>query len=473
MILDLDESTPLKSPQPDVSPPSPPPYVSYQAISETQPLMPQPVLARQKSRGRNHRFRRRCLVVASGALNCVLLVLLIHILRHEEPLSEVDRVGQKPILVVDPVKRPVQAVDPDPRFGRCLRNATWSNAESTATEAGFYSSSNASFLFPDSASPMYLVSQGALSGGTIHIHPSSSDSVPRVELNVRYRSAHVLDRANICWMEHNEAAGVGIFTPAPFDGQTPADRLDFTISLFLPTTESTLPIYNLETNLPSFTHSLGSLKEGLEFDRLILKSQNQPISAKSVFARNGTIQTSNSPIEGSFETSASLSLITSNAPIDASINLYNKNIFSETHLFLQTRNAQLESDINLLTTAASGEGGKFIVTAQTADTPLVMSFPASPARSILTLDAQTSNSPADVWLNTAFEGEFTLASSMVFVDRRPFLDPRKLRSVLYGTLRNGMVVGNVKWKLPVFGKSPAPRGQVKVKTSNDILKLYV
>lgn len=131
----------------------------------------------------------------------------------------------------------------------------------------------------------------------------------------------------------------------------------------------------------------------------------------------------------------------------------------------------LESSVSLLTSAASGEGGKFAVTAETADGPLVMSFPASPTHSTLNLDARTSNSPADVWLNHAFEGEFLLASNMVFVDRRPFLDPTKLRSVFYSDYQNGRVVGNVQWKLPIF-KSKT-KGSVRVATTNHILKFYV
>jgi hypothetical protein len=117
------------------------------------------------------------------------------------------------------------------------------------------------------------------------------------------------------------------------------------------------------------------------------------------------------------------------------------------------------------------KGGKFAVKAQTSDGPLVMTFPTSPTQSTLNLDAQTSNSPANVWLNHAFEGDFTLASNMVFVDRRPFLDPMKLRTVFYSDYQNGMVVGNVRWKLPVF-KSKV-QGSVRVATTNNILKLYV
>ncbi|KAJ7099463.1 hypothetical protein B0H15DRAFT_547724 [Mycena belliarum] len=322
---------------------------------------------------------------------------------------------------------------------------------------------------------MFLLSQGALSGGDFNILPSS-ESVPRIAMTVRYHSLRVRDRAHVCWMErkHANGSGIGIFTPAPFDGQSRTDNLDFTITLFLPSASSpssSLPTYSLETHLPSFSHSLSSLRGVLEFDRLNLRSQNKPIFAESVFARNATIQTTNGAISGSFAASLSLHLLTSNAPIDASVALHSTNIFATTSLVLQTCNAQLDSAISLLTSAASGEGGKFAVTAETADAPLVMTFPRSPAHALLTLAAQTANAPANVWLNHAFEGAFTLASSMVVVDRRPFLDPRKLRSVLYGEYQNGMIQGNVVWKLPIF-KSKV-QGSVRVATTNHILRFYV
>jgi hypothetical protein len=131
----------------------------------------------------------------------------------------------------------------------------------------------------------------------------------------------------------------------------------------------------------------------------------------------------------------------------------------------------LESNVNLLTSSATGEGGRFSVNAETSDGPLIMTFPTSPTHSLLNLDAQTSNSPANVWLNHAFEGEFTLASSMVFVDQRPFFDPMKLRTIFYSDWKNGLVVGNVRWKMPIF-KSKV-QGLVRVATTNNILKLYV
>ncbi|KAJ7270118.1 hypothetical protein B0H12DRAFT_826159 [Mycena haematopus] len=478
IIDDTDERAPLKGPgmpstpheSPESAlPPSPPPYVSYQAISP--PSAPIRIVPRKKSRHRLGRHKaRRYLIAASIALNCLFFLLWIRVVRGGEDNSSKRREHH-----VDGSEIPTEpvAVVSDPHLGRCVRNVTWTNTTHLPTEDQFVFSSDASFDVQNSSSLLFLLSQGALSGGHLEV-VSSSRSVPHVLITARYHSLYVRDRANVCWMEHKHATGegLGIFTPAAFDGQTPEDRLDFTITLMLPShSGSSLPVYNLETHLPSFSHALGSLRNVLEFNRLVLHSQNEPITAKSLFARNATIQTSNALISGTFDASDSLSLVTSNAPIDATVNLRNQNIFTTTELVIRTRNAQLESDINLATSSASGEGGKFDVKAETSDGPLIISFPTSPTRSVLNLDAQTSNSAANVWLNHAFEGDFALASSLVIVDRRPFLDPRKLRTVFYSDYKNGMVVGNVRWKIPIF-KSKV-QGFARVATTNNILKLFV
>ncbi|KAK7042460.1 ankyrin repeat family protein [Favolaschia claudopus] len=423
MIIDDvndSERSPLKGSQTV----PPPPHLSEKCPTSfasailIPPPAPAPIIAqppRKRSRSNHHhrgRFRaRKCLIAGSVALNCLLFLLLIRVLPRHTTIHDSSEDGE--------------GDDGD----------------------------------------------GALSGGHLDV-VSSSVSFPRVLMTVRHHSTEVRDRANVCWMERMDAYGLGIFTPAPFDGQTPKDRLEFKLTLLLPAgSGSSLPVYNLESRLPSFSTHLDIPPDSLEFDNLFLFSQNEPITAKSVFARNATVQTSNGVISGSFEASDALSLVTSNAPIDATVKLYNRNVFKTTELMIQTRNAQLQSDISLTTSSASGEGGKFDIEATTSDGPLFVTFPDSPTHSILTFNGQTSNSPANVWLNNAFEGEFALSSNLVFVDRRPFLDPRKLRSVFWEPLKNGMIVGSVRWKLPVW-KTKIP-GFVRVGTTNNLLNLYV
>ncbi|KAJ7072822.1 hypothetical protein C8F01DRAFT_1243848 [Mycena amicta] len=471
---DSESVTPFSARHEPAEPGLPPPYFSYQATppptTSSSPLLPRGKPLHHQRRRR----RRRILVLVSLALNCLLVTLLLRARRPTEDNSVSRGDSEKTPA------RQIEAVTPDPHLGRCLRRAQWSNAMRPPTETGFVYESSAQFRFSDPTSLMFLVSRGAHASGRLDVMPSQ-DSLPHVILTARYHSLAVRDRVNVCWMERkleasqSNGAGVGIFTPAPFDGQRPEDKIEVDVTLYLPTAargkDSSLPLYNLETQLPSFAHNLNSLRGVIEFGQLHLESRNKPIVAESLFARNATILTSNAAISGTFDASAYLSLVTSNAPIDATVNLHSISIFQTTELVLHTRNAQLETAINLLTSAATGEGGKFTVSALTSDAPLVVSFPASPTHSTLHFNGYTSNSPANVWLNHAYEGDFALVSNMVLVDKRPFLDPQRLRSVFYGDWKNGMVSGNVRWKLPIFKSKTL--GSVRVTTSNNILKLFV
>ncbi|KAJ7198570.1 hypothetical protein GGX14DRAFT_666076, partial [Mycena pura] len=390
VIEDVNDPTPRKaSPTPPTPPPLgtcepglpqlPPPYISYyQAITP-------PILEPRRKPSQRRLRRRTYLILASLALNFFLFFLLARSGRRaKEAARREDRVDDS-----EQPKRRIEAVVPGSQLGwQCVHNVTWSKSTTRLpNEAPFPFESTASFQFSDPASLMFLLSQGSHSEGHLNVL-TSPDALPHAIVTaVRYHFLRVRDRANVCWMErkHASGAGVGIFTPAPFDGQTPDDILDFDITLFLPTGHvgSSLPIYNLETQSLIYSDS-----------RLFTK--NKPIIVKSLFAKNATIKSSNGYISGSFDASSYLRLETSNAPIDVTVNLHNQNVFATTELVLQTRNAQLESAVNLLTSSATGEGGKFIIQAETSDAPLSMTFPASPTRSILNLDAQTSNSPADV-----------------------------------------------------------------------------
>ncbi|KAF7297895.1 Ankyrin repeat family protein [Mycena chlorophos] len=457
----------------------PPPYVSYRAASpppetpaptQTTPLLP--THRKFSTHKRRRRQRRIIFVAASVLLNCLLVLLLLR--RGRRSIQDDTHVGI--VVPEEPLPHhPIEAVKPDPGLGRCVRRAQWSNATLLPSGAAFAYESSARFGFSDPSMAMFLLAQGAHASGHLDIHPSSTE-LPYLLVTARSHSLAVRDRANVCLMERDkDGLGVGVFTPNAFDEQGPQDKLEFDLALYLPTAGrrgSSPPLYNLETSLPLFAHNLHSLKDAIEFQELHLKSRNAPIVADSVYARNATIRTTNAHIQGSFDASAHLSLITTNALIDTTVTLHSTTIFKTTELVMQTRNGQLESAINLLTTSATGEGGNFNVSAHTADAPLVISFPKSPARSTLNFNGVTSNARADVWLNHAYEGRFALLSNIVLVDKRPFLDVKNLRSVIYDALEDGSVLGVVSWKKWPILKSKVV-GNVNVTTSNSILNFFV
>lgn len=103
-------------------------------------------------------------------------------------------------------------------------------------------------------------------------------------------------------------------------------------------------------------------------------------------------------------------------------------------------------------TSVSDVGGAFNVTTTTSNGPLAVDFPASPVDSKLTLSAKTSNSPAYVSLNPAYEGIFKLQTSPWFkaevnVDK-DVVDPSgkdRKRNVVIKDVVRGSLSGSVNW----------------------------
>lgn len=113
------------------------------------------------------------------------------------------------------------------------------------------------------------------------------------------------------------------------------------------------------------------------------------------------------------------------------------------------------------------------MTARTSNAPLHLSFVDAPVEHSLTLDAYSTNSPAEVTLHKTYEGKFDLASSPFIkpvVSWGDDVDPKgqgRKRFVHVETDSRNHVRGVAVWGLD----AKEPRGSVKVETSNSPLHL--
>jgi hypothetical protein len=242
--------------------------------------------------------------------------------------------------------------------------------------------------------------------------------------------------------------------------------LHFHVTLHLPASSGSSPllIQKLATDLPNFSHQLRRLGDTVKFQTLHLKGSNKPISVVSLNAENAELRTSNSPIEGSFVASKSLSLITSNAHVKVAVDLQNRNARRSTQLTIKTSNALVHSTIKLLSSNASD--GQYDINVTTSNAALDVEFPVSPVDSTLKLTAGTSNGPATIALHPAYEGEFSLRSS-VFA---PILEERDVEDPS-GNGRPRIVERNRGGKRYLDGKvhyrpSGPAAGRVDVQSSN-------
>jgi hypothetical protein len=106
-------------------------------------------------------------------------------------------------------------------------------------------------------------------------------------------------------------------------------------------------------------------------------------------------------------------------------------------------------DARVSLSTASGSGGEFRVDAQTVNAPLTLTYVDSPLDSQLNSKAITLNAPATVHLHSAFEGSFSIGSSIIgpSVEQHRVDDPAgEGRKRLITTSRSrGHIQGSVRW----------------------------
>lgn len=150
-------------------------------------------------------------------------------------------------------------------------------------------------------------------------------------------------------------------------------------------------------------------------------------------------------------------------------------------------NSYIDSNVNLISTADNGQGGSFIVNATTSNSPLKLYAPTFAVDASLHLSAHTSNSPAKVILNEAYEGTFNVRTSRWFkssVQIPPFdrdgrdrsKDPKgegRKRNALSIGRRDGEYDGWVAWSSQPRQTPPPGSGEVWLSTSNSNAELVV
>ena len=137
----------------------------------------------------------------------------------------------------------------------------------------------------------------------------------------------------------------------------------------------------------------------------------------------------------------------------------------------------LAANLSLVKSAASGSNSHFKITTATTNGQLRVNYLTSPPDSVLEAVASTTNSPAWVHLDSAYEGSF-IASTTHFspiVERRTDVeDPAgrgRNRHIEINTLIRGFVKGSASWQ-PSEHEKDQP-GSINVHTTNSQLYLTV
>ncbi|KAK7043533.1 hypothetical protein R3P38DRAFT_2885863, partial [Favolaschia claudopus] len=355
--------------------------------------------------------------------------------------------------------------------------------------------SSTSFTFPVPSETLLLLSKGGLSGGHLRITTSEGSDV-RVNVQVNYYKDAIRDLARVCMTAREDGElGVGIFTPQPWRRRSWTDRLSFDVELIIPRSAH---VNALSTDVSNFSQDVESLP-GVYFNRLSLKGFNGKIDTEELTAANATLDTSNGSvnakalvaprakvtsshggISGSYAVVDSLILHTSNGAIKAAVSITeNSGLQTPKEITLRTTNNALDYNLNLGPTSAKAEN--FIIKTTTSNGKLTGQIASAPLNSVLSIDAQSSNSRAQLTLPPTYEGRFEVATSnapvqvLVLNDDQP--DPAcegkrnckgRQRAVHTGTVSKRSIMGAVHWD-----KKNGDRCFVNLKSSNGLTTLYL
>lgn len=292
------------------------------------------------------------------------------------------------------------------------QDADWSEATSFDPR---YRVDACSFDLPLTSETLFTLSRGPFCAGTLSIIQSeeaSTSDVIQVDVAVQYLDRYVLEHyVKVCRVAAGDGEyGVGIFTRGPRHIPNYNIHLRFDVVINLPKTSEPLHVKNLETAMPLFSHTVGDLAKTVIFDSVSLRGANTPIHVKSLSALTAKIETSNSPIEGSFTASLSLALLTTNARIKANVLLQNDPVIEYSELIMTTANGPIDGTIALTSTEQSS--GKFKITANSALSGVNLDLTSAPENSAVYLAARTAMAPASVRMCKTFEGAFLVTTSM-------------------------------------------------------------
>ncbi|KAH9833578.1 uncharacterized protein C8Q71DRAFT_712850 [Rhodofomes roseus] len=341
-----------------------------------------------------------------------------------------------------------------------------------------------SFELPLDSEELFFVSHGSsnMANGVIEISNSGEPGADSVKVDVLgyFNSQHHFEElTKVCQLRPDDGKdGVGIFAPRQWNGHDHRHRMQFRIHVRLPPSSdgSVVTVNKLRTELPTFVHHVGDLKDTIHFKELSLSTRNTPVHVHSVVAGVASVRSTNGIIDGHFNTSHTLDLQTSNGPISVVLGLFNDNAGEVTKARLQTTNGPINTNVSLFSTTSSGTGGLFDVDTHSSNSPVRVVLPYAPAEHVLTLAARTSNSPVDLVLHPAFEGSFALHGSrwispQVHVDDG-VVDPAgrgRRRQVQVNRISGADVSGSVAW-LPAKQRE---YGSVVASTSNMGVALYL
>ncbi|KAJ7050991.1 hypothetical protein C8F01DRAFT_1177076 [Mycena amicta] len=340
----------------------------------------------------------------------------------------------------------------------------------------------AAFELPVDASLTFLLSRGPLHG-EVHLFEDDDSSAPfKVAVSAHFREKEQLKATKACLMLSEGAKEHGVLFWAeprhPHGDHRHDVRLNITLSV--PRTSGTGKEghNDLSTDLPLFTHKFGELFHffsGTSFETIRLKSSNAEMDFGGLIARAAFIETSNAEAKGFFG-GFELDVRTSNGKITTTSMMFGEAQGTESRANLWTSNAEIDARFALVTDYTENV---LRANVRTSNAKMTIQNRLDADNSTLFLDASTSNGPVEVYLDSSFEGEYDLQTSLTtaHIDEDPQArDPlgRGREHVITRAKTGKRASGQIYWGKSGEGPSTGARlGEVKVNTSTAPVVLHI
>jgi len=297
-------------------------------------------------------------------------------------------------------------------------------------------------------------------------------------VDTQYDSFETLENVMFCTGEKVMGEDGIVFSSGHNKMGRPVPDIFFNVTVHLPNSFSDRrhAARSLKTKLPNFAHFFHG--DGtFEFASLDIITANAPVQTNAtVLADSTNIETSNSPITGTYRTSSNLILTTSNAPIDVTVFAKSNERRHSNEIVLRTSNGYIKAPHTFTTDAEEG-GGFFRIAAITSNGEVDVPVLDHPVGARLALSARSSNKAVTASVPTAFEGAFVLRTSNAQPELTRGDDPEdptgedRTRHVETNHIGDGAISGHAWWgeekRAPRFGRD------VALHTSNAAVSLTI
>lgn len=409
-----------------------PDYATSQALAEQtvqqQQKQDRPQYSTKKARWRRKRFWQAVLVAFALYLvvsACIAVPLIIKLRRPPKDPPYIAALVKSSLAN----RFPLDVVTLPSTKGHAFSCSDWifvSNGSSPYFSVNYSIPTNETLTLQSNLTDLDDVKLSQQIMGSLVLDVSSNSSQKEGLLSVALQGGDPTP-VSACLMRTGDGWGLAIYIPEDTNKKDIAN-IRLQVSLILPpATASTQRLTSITTALPAFNQTFSNLGSFGRFDSFVAIGSVGEVNIDSVSAKTLLVQNSVGNITGTFNASESLVLETVLASISANVSLHNSAYYNcpPTILVVETGNSDVSLNVTLYDGASSyaltNPAPSFFSDIRTFGGSLKANFfhDNSSRPSYLVLNAHNNLEPAQVFLDSKFQGTYNVHTTLsdAVVDR--------------------------------------------------------